>query len=107
MNLIPVKNDQLVVVSDGVLEGDLVEGVRYPSPDHMSGWWIITEKYNGDTATLRTEHFSHLLEKRNDLLKYLDLPYGYRFFQDGYKQNNEDIWFDKGILEQENDKHDQ
>lgn len=29
--------DQLVVMSEGVYEGDVVEGVRYPSPEHMSG----------------------------------------------------------------------
>jgi hypothetical protein len=26
--------EQLVVISDGVYEGDVVEGVRYPSPEH-------------------------------------------------------------------------
>ena len=34
----PPRPDQLVVVSKGVLEGDAVKAVRYPSPEHMSGW---------------------------------------------------------------------
>lgn len=92
--------DQLVVISDGVLEGELVEGVRYFSPKHMSGWWLTTEKYNGNIDTLHTEHFQHCFEKRPDLIKYLSLPAGFRFFQNGYKKNKEDIWFDSKIVEE-------
>lgn len=95
---VPVLDSQLIIVSDGVFEGDLVEGVRYPSPEYMSGWWLTTEKYNGDVTTLRTEHFFHLLEKRPDLIKYLVLPYGFRFFEEGYKKNKEQIWFDEKIV---------
>ncbi|WP_373657763.1 hypothetical protein [Acinetobacter baumannii] len=37
--IFPVELDQLVVVSNGVLEGEIpIEGVRYRSPKHMSGW---------------------------------------------------------------------
>ena len=96
-----IDNNQLVVVSDGVLEGKLVEGTRYSSPEHMSGWWLTTEEYNDDVNSLKTEHFYHLIEKRPDLLKYMALPYGYRFFQDGYKNNSEEIWFDEEILKDE------
>ncbi|MGY6770271.1 hypothetical protein OQZ28_11380 [Komagataeibacter sp. NFXK3] len=35
--------EHLVVISGGVYEGDVVQGVRYPSPPHMSGWWITTD----------------------------------------------------------------
>lgn len=52
-------HDQLIVISDGVFEGDSVEGVRYPSPEHMSGCWITTDRYNGDTQTLKTVHAHH------------------------------------------------
>jgi hypothetical protein len=27
----------MVIISEGVYEGKPVEGIRYPSPDHMSG----------------------------------------------------------------------
>lgn len=101
VNPLPIANEQLVVISDGVFEGSLVEGTRYPSPEHMSGWWLTTEKYNGDVSTLRTEHFYHILEKRPDLVRYMALPYGFRFFQEGYKQNNEDVWFDEKVVEKE------
>ena len=100
-NLIPVLDEQLIVVSDGVFEGEPVEGVRYFSPKHMSGWWITTEKFDGNIDNLRNEHYPHLIEKRPDLLKFMDLPFGFRFFQDGYKKHKEDVWFDEKIIEDE------
>lgn len=89
-------DNQLVVVSEGVLAGDPVEGVRYPSPKHMSGWWITTDKYNGDISTLTTEHAYHILERRPDLAKYMLLPYGFRF-RVGTK---EDVWFDEKVAKE-------
>lgn len=72
--------NQLVVVSDGVLDENLdVQGVRYSSPEHMSGWWLTTMRYGGDTKSLRTEHVIHVIAKRPELAKYLGLPVGYRF----------------------------
>ncbi|MGZ3182659.1 MAG: immunity protein Imm33 domain-containing protein [Telluria sp.] len=83
----PPRVDQLVVVSDGVLEGEPVQGVRYPSPEHMSGWWITTDRYNGDVATLKTLHAYHLTATRPDLARYLGLAYGFRFYsEDGRTQ---------------------
>ncbi|MQQ34521.1 hypothetical protein GE543_09115 [Pseudomonas sp. SZ57] len=83
-------HDQLIVISDGVFEGDAVEGVRYPSPEHMSGWWITTDRYNGDTQTLKTVHAHHVAEHRPDLVKFLALPFGYRFHE-----ASGDVWKDK------------
>lgn len=97
---LPPKDSQLVVVSNGVFEGDLVEGVRYSSPEHMSGWWITTHKYNGDISTLRTEHIYHLIEKRPDLIKFISLAYGFRFFQEGYEGNEERVWFDEEVIKE-------
>ncbi len=48
----PLENEQLVVVSDGVYQGDAVDGVRYQSPKHMTGWWITTDRYNGDVDSV-------------------------------------------------------
>jgi len=76
----PSRPDQLVAISEGVYEGDAVEGVRYPSPSHMSGWWLTSDKYNGDINSLKTVHAHHVTAKRPDLAKFFALPYGYRFF---------------------------
>lgn len=83
---------QLVVVSDGVLEGDPVEGVRYPSPGHMSGWWITTDRYNDDPKTLKSIHLMHVLRVRPELAEILALPFGFRFDKDGI------IAFDQQVM---------
>lgn len=88
--------DQLVVISEGVYEGDVVEGVRYPSPPHMSGWWVTTNRYKGNISSLKTVHFRHVAETRPDLARFWPLPFGYRFFSgDGA------VWFDQTVADAE------
>lgn len=89
----PPRPDRLTVIDEGVLEGLPVQGVRYPSPEHMSGWWITTDRYNGDVNTLRREHTYHITAARPDLAKYLALPFGFRFDL----ESHEDIWCDEGV----------
>lgn len=87
---------QLVVLSKGVYEGLNVEAVRYPSPGHMSGWWITTHLYGGDTDSLITDHYYHLAFRRPDLLKFLALPFGYRLNING---SENEAWFDQKAVE--------
>lgn len=88
--------DQLVVISEGVYEGDVVEGVRYPSPEHMSGWWLTTDRYDGNIKSLKNVHFRHIAEMRPDISDFLRLPFGYRFFSgDG------SAWFDQKVADAE------
>lgn len=87
--------NQKVVISDGVFEGYPVEAVRYDSPNHMSGWWITTDLYNDDINSLRQVDLSELILKRYDLIKYLALQNGFRFFKN---QSNDDVWFDEEVL---------
>lgn len=92
----PITLEQLVVVSDGVLEGAKpVKGVRYKSPEHMSGWWLTDDSFNGNIDSLKNIHFSHIIEKRPDLAIYMALPYGYRFL---LGSNKEHVWFDEMVL---------
>jgi hypothetical protein len=80
-----------------VREGDHVEGVRYPSPEHMSGWWITTDRYDGDIKSLTLHHLHHLVQWRPDIAPYLALPFGYRFaLRDG-----EHVWFDEVAANEE------
>lgn len=92
----PPRPDQLVVVSEGVFEGDAVKAVRYPSPEHISGWWMVKDRYNGDANSMRQEHMYHLTSRRPDLAPYIALPFGYRFDL----TQHEDIWLDKEVLEE-------
>lgn len=85
--------DQMIVISDGVLEGDPTKGVRYPSPEHMSGWWLTNDRFDGDVKSLKTAHIQYVAVNRPDLVKFFGLPSGYRF----YSPTN-DIWLDKKII---------
>lgn len=71
-----------------------MQGVRYPSPEHMSGWWVTTDRYDGDVRTLRHEHLYHLTAARPDLARYVALPFGFRFDLG----RHEDVWFDPRTL---------
>jgi hypothetical protein len=91
----PPRADKLSVVSAGVIEGLPVQGIRYPSPDHMSGWWITTNLYDGNIKSLRNQHIYHITAARPDLAKYLALPHGFRF----NFSVAEEVWFDEKVLE--------
>jgi len=94
-NYTPPWLEQMIVISEGVYEGDAVDGVRYPSPEHMSGWWLTTAKYNGKIDSLKIIHARHVTARRPDLVKYIALPYGFRFYT---SKDQERVWFDKKIL---------
>jgi len=90
----PPHPDRLVVISAGVLEGDTdVQGVRYPSPEHMSGWWLTTDRFDGDTNSLKTTHAYHLTAARPDLAHLIALPQGFRFDL----SQADDVWFDEKV----------
>lgn len=69
----------MAAVSAGVLDGRAVDGIRYPSPSHMSGWYLTTDLYNGDIDTMDVVHLFHVTHARPDLTRYLALPFGYFF----------------------------
>lgn len=85
---------QMIVVSKGVLDGKNIDAVRYPSPNHMTGWWLTTELYDGDVSSLETIHYYHVAFSRPDIIKWLALPFGFRFIS-GEKP---EIWFDNEVL---------
>ena len=90
-----IRDDQLIVISKGIYEGKTpVEGVRYPSPNHMTGWWLTTDEYDGNTESLQTVHSYHVCEKRPDLAIYLALPFGFRFNLGG---TEEYVWYDEDV----------
>lgn len=90
----PPRPDKLTVISPGVLEGLPVEGVRYPSPDHMSGWWLTTGQYDGNIQHLKNQHTYHVTAARPELAKYLALPEGFRF---RVSPEGDDVWFDEKV----------
>ena len=91
----PPRADQMVAISVGVYEGDAVQGVRYAAPDHMTGWYLTTERFDGDVNTLTVEHLYHLTATRPDLARYVALPPGYCFDT----TTGEDVWFDSEVAD--------
>ena len=89
----PPRADQQVAVSEGVYEGDAVQAVRYRAPDHMTGWYVTTPRFNGDSKTLKVEHLYHLTAARPELARFVALPPGYRFDT----TSGEDVWFDAEV----------
>lgn len=94
-NFDPPRPDKKVAISTGVYEGDPVEGVRYPSPEHMSGWWLTTDRYDGNIKSLEIVHLYHVTATRPDLVRYLALPYGFRFRTS--QAGPADVWFDEKV----------
>lgn len=94
----PPRPDRKVAISSGLYEGDPVEGVRYPSPEHMSGWWLTTGRYDGNIASLDVVHLYHVTAARPDLARYLALPAGFRFR--AHNAQTTDIWFDEKVLQE-------
>lgn len=84
--------NQNIVISKGIYEGLSVDAVRYTSPEHMTGWWLTSDLYDDNIDSLMNVHYYHVAFTRPDLLKYLALPYGFRFCT---ADSKEDIWFDE------------
>ncbi|MBJ6362368.1 hypothetical protein ACFOQM_13825 [Paenibacillus sp. GCM10012307] len=87
---------QNIVISKGVYEGLGIDAIRYSSPEHMTGWWLTTDLYDDNTDSLMNVHYFHVAFNRPDLLKYLALPCGYRFY---ITNSEEDIWFDENAVD--------
>lgn len=90
----PPAADRLVAVSDGVLDGVRpLEGVRYSPSEHMSGWLLTTDLYDGDINSMKLLHAYHVTAARPELARYFGLPPGFRFALD----DQEHVWFDEKV----------
>jgi hypothetical protein len=65
------------VVTPGALDGHAMDCVRYPVKDEGSGWWFITDQWDGRTDMARPIHLRHVVEARPGIARYLALPPGY------------------------------
>lgn len=86
---VPLFN-QNIAISDGVLEGLRVQGIRYNEPEHMSGWYLTTSEYDGDIKNMKVVSLQTLVINRKDLLQFLALPPGFVF--EITENNNCRIW---------------
>lgn len=91
----PPLPESLTAISAGVLDGQPVQGMRYPWPEHMSGWVIVTGAYTGDVTGLIHQHTYHLSAARADIASYLALPPGF-----GFDLATGKIWYDETSLKE-------
>lgn len=93
-NVIPVFPliGQKVPMSKDIYVGSEVNGVRYNDEGHMTGWYLTSNSYNGDISTLSVDHLYHLIKTRPEIVKFLALPPGYRFFHDSL---GAEVWKDE------------
>lgn len=87
---------QKVAIASEIYDGSEVNGVRYSAPEHMTGWYLTANSYNGDIKSLQVDHLYHVLKARPDLAKFLALPAGFRFYKNGVE---EDVWADDAIVD--------
>ncbi len=88
---------QKIAISDGVLDEKEVQGIRYLEPEHMSGWYLTTSKYDGNINNMRVVPLQEIVVKRKDLLQFLALPAGYTF---GITERNT-CWIAKSLPDTE------
>ncbi|NNE74543.1 MAG: hypothetical protein HKN26_12825 [Acidimicrobiales bacterium] len=66
-------------VSPGLYEQGRFEGVRYVSPEPMSGWVFTANGFSGAVEEYLHEHLWHLVEAFPEVARFLGLPAGYWF----------------------------
>jgi len=92
----PPRPDKLTAVSAGVMEGYPVQAVRYLWQEHMSGWLMVTEKWDNKVESLTNHHTYHVTATRPDLAKFIALPVGFRFDLTGGQR----AWIDPEVEHQ-------
>lgn len=90
----PINKKLRVGVSTN-LDKDPINGLRHPSEERTTGWFIWTGDYSEADDFFQPMCAEHLLQIRPDIIKYLGLDIGFRFLTD--KNGYEDIWYDEKL----------
>ena len=72
-----------------------IHGLRHQAEGDTNGWYIWCGEYSDDDAFFQPLHVEHLSERLPQVLKYLELPPGYRFLIDD--EGYEDVWYDESL----------
>ena len=94
----PVLPGETLGVSRDVGTGLLrVNGLRHPPAGRTCGWYIWAgEELSDDPDFFLPRHLEHLGPIAQELVRYLELPPGWRFL---IAPDYEDVWFDESLLE--------
>lgn len=88
------KFSQKIALTEDIYNGSEINGVRYGAPSHMTGWYLTSNSYKGDIKRLIVDYLYFIINNRFDIVKFLALPTGYRFYKDS---EEEGFWFDDQI----------
>ena len=88
-------NKKLRVGVSSNLDKNPIHGVRHPSEERTTGWFIWTGDYSEADDFFQPMCAEHLLQIRPEIIKYLGLEVGFRFLAD--KDGYEDIWYDEKL----------
>ena len=75
----PPRLDQKIVITEGIESGDGFRGIRYSAPEHMSGWWLLTDKYEGAASAKKLLCIKDLILIRPDVIPFLAIDVGMGF----------------------------
>lgn len=74
----------------------VLNGLRHPATNAMSGWFIWAGEHLGSGDDFfEPLHIEHLIERCPIVLKYLGLASGWRFL---VAPDYEEVWFDAHLL---------
>ena len=88
-------NKKLNIGVSANLEENPVNGLRRPSENGTTGWFIWTGEYSERDDFFRPMCAEHLLQIRPDIIKFLGLDVGFRFLADDKEYI--DIWYDANL----------
>ncbi|MEZ4811183.1 MAG: hypothetical protein R2819_12555 [Allomuricauda sp.] len=90
----------LIAINESIYNSiEPINGLRHPAEGNVTGWYIWSggEIPQGQEDFFKPIHVEHLIEDLPECLKYLGLPFGWRFKID--RKGYEDIWYDSGLLQ--------
>lgn len=93
-----VNLNEMIGISQTALNGaKLIHGLRHPSTDTTSGWYIWSGELLDSPDFFQPLHLEHAIKLRPDIIPYLGLPPGWRFMIDT-SAKHEDVWRDETLL---------
>ena len=96
----PIERTSMIAINNSFFStSQPINGLRHPKEKNIDGWYL----WSGGEIPQDEDHFfdpihtEHLFKSKTIVLKYLGLPFGYRFQIDdkGY----EDVWFEQTLLD--------
>jgi hypothetical protein len=87
---------EFVVVAPGVLNGEPIDGVRYPYQRPNTGWWLFCPSYDGDVNSVQRIPLHHLYHHNTTAAPFLGLGPGHCF-----DSRSGRVWFDSDVAKEE------